>query len=169
MSIVQPLTVETPYLISQFIWFACMMIGYWLRVNKPSADKSTALAIMFMLSIVSFLAVKLLTRNGNNMNAEIFLGLIYMTFATTLFLLLSSIEIWCRKVWLASFGKLVSVISASSLEIYYIQFFWIELLKDVRFPVNLLLLIITIVTSGFAIHWVSEKIINKITRVEKSK
>lgn len=165
MKVEKTFGVETPYLLTQFIWLSCMIIGYWLRVRKPEAKKKVLLICTFVLSVMVFLAVKLVTRNGEHMNAEIILGLSYVCFAITLFALLLDAAKWCEKVWHTAFGKFVSIISSCSLEIYYIQFVWIRLLKKIVFPVNLSLLIIAIVMSGYAIHRLSEQIIKELTKM----
>lgn len=164
---IQPFGVETPYLICQFIWFSSMMLGYWTRVNKVFIEKTFIVVLGLILSIAVFLAVKLVTKNSAYMGTEIALGPAYLIFAIALFMLLSKNEELCKKVQTSPFGKLIRIISASSLEIYYIQFTWIKLFKSIVFPLNFLLLICTIVASGYVVHLVSSYIINKIIRTEK--
>ncbi len=157
-----PFDVENYYLICQTIWFSCMIFGYWIKICKVNIRNSIVLIVLFSISVLAFLGVKLATRNGTNLNAEIALGPIYFIFSSTLFLLLSKAEEWCKKVWTTPFGKVVKIVSASSLEIFYIQFIWIAFLKDLVFPLNLLLLIVLIVVSGYIVHVLAGIIMKRI-------
>lgn len=169
MQIESKFGVETPYLISQFVWLSCMMMGYWLRVRKPELKRKVLLYCLFILAIVLFVVVKLINRNGEHLNAELILGPAYVCFSTSIFMIFQGTEQWCRETHKSIFGKLVSIVSTCSLEIYYIQFIWIRLLKNIIFPINLLLLIIVIVSSGYLVHLLSTLIINKLMKMEKSR
>ena len=162
LKIEEPFSVETPYLITQFVWLSCMVIGYWLRKTGVTAKKNYPMLGAIVFSVLVFLGQRLLTRNGQYMVLEVILGPVYIIFSLSAFLLLSKCEAGCQKLLGTLGGKLISIVSMCSLEIYYIQFMWIALLKDLLFPVNLILLFVAIITSAYAVHWLSRTIVKKI-------
>lgn len=162
LKIEEPFSVETPYLITQFIWLSCMVIGYWLRKTGLTAKKNYPMIGGLAFSVLTFLGQRLLTRNDRYMVLEVILGPLYICFALSAFLLLSKWEGWCQKLLETLGGKLIKIISICSLEIYYIQFMWIVWLKDLLFPVNLILLFAAIIASAYAVHCLSQAIVKKI-------
>lgn len=161
LAVEKQFSIETPYLITHFIWIVCMFTGYWLRKTEIKLNKNYPMVILLITSILVFLAVRLITRDGKHVNLEFALGPAYVGFALSLFMLLMKSEPLCRDILKTIMGKLLAVISMCSLEIYYIQFMWIEWLKGYHFPINLALLIILITVSAYAVHQLSQRILKR--------
>ena len=157
-------SIETPYLISQIIWFSCMLLGAHIRKNATTEDKSTKnTAIKFFLSIAFvglFLAIKLLIEKPQFAMFECLLATSYIGFAYNIFNCFMGLEKICCKVLKNPFGKIVGIVSKCSLEIYYIQFLLISKLKNIIFPVNFVALCVAIIVSAYFVHWLADKITN---------
>lgn len=157
-----PFSIETPYFITQFVWLICMMLGYCIRKASFIYTKKVSLYVVFAASVLSFFAIRILNRDGNHSGAEYFSIVIYVSFAFSLFMIMKSEEQRCKRYWRTFPGKIISVFSVCSLEIYYVQFLWIEWLKQLLFPLNLILLLVAIALSAYAVHWIASKIFKKL-------
>ncbi len=157
-------SVETPYLISQTIWFSCMLLGLYIRKNSKTEEKEKKHNIkMLFLSgafVGLFFIIKVLTAKPQFAGFECLLAVSYVGFAYSIFNCFMGIENTCHKILKSPFGKIISVLSTCSLEIYYTQFLLISKLKNIIFPVNFVALCITIIISSHLVHWLSNKIIN---------
>lgn len=163
MKIEEVFGVKTPYMISQFIWFICMLIGYLLRKERHNNNNIAINSILLFASIVGFLSIKTKTHGGSNNNLMYLFGFIYIVFAVSMFNLFAKGEKCFRSNHKNVISIFFRIISKCSLEIYYIQFIWLWLLKDVLFPINLALLILCIVTSALFLNKISSKISKYIT------
>ena len=163
LSIEETFSIETPYFITQFVWLSCMFIGCLIRKERVVVKKEGILLGIAGVSILVFLGIKLITRNEQYMNLEFLLGIVYRGFALSLFLFFAEKETWCNKFCKTFIGKIIRNISMCSLEIYYVQFIWIRLLKDIIFPVNLIVLFVSIMISAYIVYWLAKSITNKIS------
>lgn len=68
----------------------------------------------------------------------------------------------CEILMATKKGHIIQAVSSSSLEIHLIQFAIIEYLKEVPFPLNLLLIVVFVIIVGVGIHWMIGKTINFI-------
>ena len=158
--------IETPYVISQFIWLQCMILGIYLRNHlciKKGLSQMANLALAFF-NILLFMIIKLIIINGTHHSIEILLGVSYTGFAFFLFRCFMASEDLCKKIGKHLPGKAIYLISACSLEIYYVQFLWIHALKDMIFPLNLIALVITITVTAYIVHRLSNCVIEKIMK-----
>lgn len=170
LTIQSKFAIETPYFITQFVWLICMILGLYLRhyrEKRVSNKSKVSNWIMVAIMVILFAFTKLIIQAERFENWQFLLAISYVGFAYALFKCFMDVEDWLVKFSETRLWNLIKIVSQCSLEIYYIQFLWIHLLKDVAFPVNLLLLIIAIVLSAYIIHLISEWIIGKIMNVGK--
>lgn len=161
LRIEETFSIETPYLITQFVWLSCMVIGYWIRKKGTQLRRCLPAVAVFVVSVLAFLGTKLLTRGGARVNLQFILGPVYVAFAISLFLLLARAEQWFQRCKERPWGKLVGLVSMCSLEIYYVQFIWIDWLKVLVFPVNLIVLTAGIVVTAYILHRISNWIVKR--------
>ena len=155
-------SIKIPFVVTQCVWLFCMVAGYTVRKTGLKIRRRTGWIAVFAVSVLSFLVLKLATRGGRNPGFQIFFGLVYAAFAFSLFMLFQDQESFFAKWQKGAAGKLIGVISACSLEMYYVQFAWIEVLKGIPFPVNLVLLFVSIIASAWALHWLSGIIMKRL-------
>lgn len=167
LSIKESFSVETPYLITQFLWLGLMLLGFTLRkypecrLNK--VEKLSAL-LGIVLSVLLFGIVKLMTRRGGAVNVQVLLLPSYVLFPYSLLLLARHYDVMVGEFLKTVPGKVIGTVSTCSLDIYYIQFFWIDSLKRLVFPLNLVLLFISIVGSAMVIHRICGFLYTKLTK-----
>lgn len=162
--------IETPYLITQLVWLSCMLIGASLR-EKPltkmpptESYKQWIYLFVWAFCVVIFLAIRLLTAQGMSVNIEIFLPVSYIGFAYCLFRLFMEQEEKCGKLMKTVPGKFIGVLSTCSLEMLYVQINLIHVLKDIGFPVNWILLVVSITIFAWLLHKVSNPICKLIVK-----
>ncbi len=156
--------IETAYLISQCIWFCCMLLGLELKkhgkkLNMP--QKAISLCVTGA-STALFLAIRLIQRKTARSPVECLLALAYAGFAYSLFRVFMSSEERFQKYRGTWWEKPVFLISACSLEVYYTQFLWIDPLKGIVFPLNLLTLCAAIAAASYLVHSFSGLILRKL-------
>lgn len=66
----------------------------------------------------------------------------------------------CKKLIESRVGKIIEVVNKCSLEIYYIQFMWINLCKTLIFPVNLILITVCIIVSAYVVNDFQSALLN---------
>ena len=166
-SIASSFSVETPYLITQFIWFGLMLLGFAMR-KYPECWLNRVRILPacggLVLSTMLFFVIKLVTRDGENINTHALLLPVYIVFPLSMFAITKHFDA-VLKCLLDTFpGKCVGIISVCSLEIYYIQFVWIRCFKGIVFPINLIALVFSIVVSAWIVHVLSDFIYSKLKK-----
>ncbi len=165
---------RNPYFIMWIVWFICMLIGYWIRKSEIAHSKRKA--ILWIFGMLFFIALYLFTKVfiGKNelMNLQILLPISYVGCAYCSFRFFMNNEIMCKKIIDSKlinglFGKVISMVSTASLEVYYVQFIWIKLLKDIVFPVNWLVIVIAIIVNAYILNRLSEYIIKLVSSRSK--
>ncbi|MCI6997380.1 MAG: acyltransferase family protein [Eubacterium sp.] len=153
--------IETPYFVTGLIWCACMLIGYGLRKNVFLFIQSDVVCICYvLLSLIVFFAIKMLSRLNYDFGIEIMLGPLYICFSVGLFSLFSNIEFIvndrCKAI-----RKMAKGIGKYTLEIFYTQFIFISIARNIVFPVNIVFLIIAIAISSVVLkkttNWIMQK------------
>ena len=168
LTIKENFKIETPYLISQIIWMMCMVIGLDMKQQRSCKNGRELLYFgLSMMCVVLFFGTKLLTSGGVRVNLQILLAPAYIGFAYFLFRSFMGFETHFQDFLLSKLGKVVRVISLCSLEIYYVQFAWINIFYKLPFPVNWLLIVIAVGASAYALHFVSNLIYQGIQRSKK--
>lgn len=158
-------SLETPYLITQLLWIACMLTGFYLRRSgeKPPKNYTKVFwVVAWFACVLIFLFAKLVTSDGKSMNLQILLVPAYWGFAYFLFQIFRD---WEKKLSVVNDtipGRVLRIISMCSLEIYYVQFIWIKAMREIRFPANWLLLVICIVVTAFCLNKISGKLNKRI-------
>lgn len=157
--------IKTYSLSVQLLWMACLSIGALIKTNFEGAHKvfwkKYGLWVCFAIFVLSTV-MKLMPANENDLLWDFFAYFAYIGLAFALFRSLMQWEDELNKIIGTVFGKVIRIVSVSSLEIYYVQFTWIEALKGIAFPANWLLLVITIVASAYLLHIVSNRLIKLI-------
>ena len=107
LAVEKQFSIETPYLITHFIWIVCMFTGYWLRKTEIKLNKNYPMVILLITSILVFLAVRLITRDGKHVNLEFALGPAYVGFALALFMLLMKKRVFVPRHFKNNHGQTV--------------------------------------------------------------
>lgn len=149
--------VETPYLISQFIWFSSMLGGLYIKESfsglKRSLNKKYKHIVSVVVCILLFLLIRVLQRYG--VDIEFLLPVSYFGFAYSMFIWFMGLENKLKTYSGKIYYKPIEIISKCSLELYYVQFVIIELLHVLIFPINLIVILITTVIIGFILNQAS--------------
>lgn len=150
-------------LIMWIIWFISMLIGFWIR-NFECAERKHSRNLLWItvifISILIFFVTKICIAKHIFMYLQIFLPVSYIGFAYSIFHLFRNAEKICQKIINTAFlGKLITMVSNASLEIYYVQFIWIKLLKNILFPLNWILIVFFLITSAYILHIISNKLV----------
>lgn len=104
-------------------------------------------------------------KGGVNVNIELLLMPVYTLFAHSAFNLLRLNDKRLVGLMDTFFGKAVKAVGDCSLEIYYVQFLWIDLLKGLLFPVNFILIVLFIVLTALLLNIVSGRICKGIIKL----
>lgn len=99
LAIESPFSIETPYLIALFVWLVCMMVGYLVRKADSIRVHRPVWIAGVVVSVAAFLLIKLMTRNGGHTAMQFFLGVVYVGFALSLFMIFQGLEQWCQGFW----------------------------------------------------------------------
>lgn len=165
LTVESPFGLKTMYIIVLPLWLLCMLIGLCIRQYKrplrANWKKWGSLFLSGVCCVLFFLIRKLMGRDGLA-DLEILLPIAFIGFGYFLFVCFMSCESLFSRLRETLFGKLAALVSQSSLEIYYVQFLWIDLLQDLAFPLNWLALVIIIVLTGCLLHKLSAWIIQKV-------
>ena len=81
-------SIETPYLITQFIWMFCMLLGFYLRrYGKVRIIKREMLIYLgtSFICLFIFMCTKLVTKHYGYSNVQFLLAVSYVGFAYSLF------------------------------------------------------------------------------------
>lgn len=115
------------------------------------------------IALVGFLVIKLMIQMIEVAYYVQFLTHLFsLIFAVFSMLFFYSYESKLRKMKDGVLCRFITVVSSCSLEIYMIQRWEIDLLYRISFPLNFILIIITILSSAWVIHWVVEKLTHLI-------
>lgn len=167
---------KSEFFVEPTIWFRlmygfiAMMLGSLLRdrmeQGKKMLFKEALLLIGACLCIMGFLATKLLMSR-----IEIIMEMQFMTQVLSVAFAWFAVQ-WGvvtekkAKIFIKTrLGKIVAIVSSCSLEIYLIQFPIINVLKELLFPVNFVLICICIVIAGYAVHLICNVIIKQLTKI----
>lgn len=150
--------------------FVSMMIGSILWDYKNSDRVKSKRLMSLFLGIAScggFLFMKLfLNRVHVLMRFQFMTQVFGVAFAVFMMIAGSGLgyEQKIRELMKTWIGRVFGIISTCSLEIYLVQFAIIGYLKKIVFPINLFLILVTIVAFAYLIHKVSNRICSKIIR-----
>ena len=141
-----------------------MLVGFELRKvydasEKPVKDRPEWLyGAGIVIAMIAFFTVKICEKRGVGSTLMIVLPIIYIGFACTLFRFLMTKEKKLKAIPNNIWKKMVGTISACSLEIYYIQFPWINLFRKNVFPINWVLIVAVTLISAYLLHFVSDRV-----------
>lgn len=151
--------------------FIAMMIGSVIYDHKDNEELKSKKILWFILGICScggFLFMKLFMNR-----IHVFLKIQFMTqafgvaFATFMMLAGLGYEKTIRKFMKTWTGKILGIISSCSLEVYLVQFAIIRYLKNLSFPINLVLILAAMMGTAYVIHMASKKIYNVLLQICK--
>lgn len=146
------------------LWMVCMLIGIWLRKNyKIKASEHTlAYGVLSGCSMLLFLLCKVAIGYGFILKLQFLTIFFSISFAYFLFKCGVGLEEVCRDKHKSHVGKIIKIISDSSLEIYFVQFYIIQVFKNIAFPINFVLIIASTIIVSFFVHRVSDIILKTI-------
>ena len=148
--------------------FVAMMIGTHIRNHFSCRNKIFHLTLIgcSAISIVGFLGSKLWIATGTPLalNLQFVTQIFSMFFATLFFMGCYYYDEQCRWFYETKLlGKIIKIIGECTLEIYLVQYAIIFYLKDILFPLNLILISLLTFLFGWGLHNVSNTIFRKIT------
>lgn len=162
LQICNKFSVETPYVISQFIWFSSMLLGLYVKEFSNNQIKMTNRKYLYLICsvvcVLLFLVVRVFEKLG--LDLEFLLPISYIGFSYCVFIFFEGLEDSLKNLQGKIYLKPIKIISICSLEIYFVQFVWINLFKEIIFPINLFLIIFVTIIVGFILHTVSNKLLN---------
>lgn len=152
---------------SKILWLFCMLLGLFIRENYESTVRRKA---KFLLaSIFVFVFAYGMSKIVLHMGVVLFMKCMPYLFsviaaAVVLVFLLDFENAYTDKAKSISENRIVQLLSSCSLEIYYVQFIFVELLRKVFFPVNWLCITLLVFVFGFILHFIATKCIKMILR-----
>jgi peptidoglycan/LPS O-acetylase OafA/YrhL len=142
--------------------FIAMMIGSIIydEYNSERKSKSGSLWILLaVMSCVGFLASKIMMgRVEFVMKIQFITQVFGVAFATFSLMAGNSYEKQIQQFMKKKMGRLLSIISTCSLEIFLVQFAIIDFFKPLTFPVNFVLIIVGITGISYLIHLFSKPV-----------
>ena len=151
--------------IKQFMfhwWFGLILLGSSLR-KMPNAVllqcDSLVPFVEFIFSVVLFGAMKILTQRSSDTEIEILLPVTYALFAYCTMILVMPYNKQIGVFLDMKAGKVIHLLNKCSLEIYFVQFTWISVLKEIAFPLNLVL---SIIISGWFLQINNDRLCSRI-------
>lgn len=163
--------VEPEFIFKLLYGFVAMQLGSIAYEKKKEIEESHRGFIFIALSMISiggFLGTKLLIERIHFFVKVQFLTQLFgVVFAISALVAGIYFENQIKKFMKTILGRLLGIISKSSLEIYLIQFPIIAYCRSLPFPINLLLILICTILVAFVIHRISELVYRKLVRVTK--
>ena len=138
-----------------------------LQTRAASIVRKKRLLILSMavIALGGFLTIKLMIQRIEVAYYVQFLTHLFsLIFATFSMLFFYSFESKLRNMKDGVLCRFITVISSCSLEIYMIQRWEIGLLCGINFPFNFILIVITVLTSAWMIHWGVERLTHLIDK-----
>lgn len=162
--------VEKIFVFRLLYGFIAMLIGALLKHNKEKfkqihGKKGFMLIGISCLSLVGFLVIKLCISSGNiiALRFQFLTQVLSMIFAASLFVGISAFDTNLGYLMKDTIiGKVVKIIGLSTLEVYLVQFVIISKIKPLIFPVNFVLIIVSVTFAALILHIVSDSIYKKM-------
>lgn len=82
----------------------------------------------------------------------------YVAFSYAMFAICIAKEKTINKYMACGLGSFIGKISRSSIEIYYLQFIFIEKFRNIFFPMNWFVIVVSISISAIVFHKISDNI-----------
>ena len=157
-------SVEGPDFFKYIFYFGVMNLGYVLKKKKDyiaQIDKKKLFVcsgILVVLSLSLYLVTKIvLMRYPILYRAQFLVQVFTLAFGLSVFFFLYSVEgtlkKWSKKKWY----KIITYISASTLEIYLVNYVFVEFCSVFIFPLNIMIAFVLIGGSGIVLHTVIVK------------
>lgn len=160
LSIMDKFSIETPYVITHTAWAVCMLMGLYIRKNWNSEKQIKAFNHVIMVggSIALFFIIRIAERKLNIDFLELLLPVTYVAFSYAMFAICIAKEKTINKYMACGLGSFIGKISRSSIEIYYLQFIFIEKFRNIFFPMNWFVIVVSISISAIVFHKISDNI-----------
>ncbi len=164
-------TVREPMI--EFLFFQSMLMGLHYRwqcnnqqtdiLNLDEAKVSIKLLLCCLVLFLLYFASKMVFVKMPDLSEfQIVNQLILLALLFAVFRLFMQLEGKLRTIERTKFWKVIQFIADRTLEIYLVQYVILDYLKIGSFPLNWLLLTITIAIGAVALKWVSQLIIKRI-------
>ena len=154
LNIADEFSIETPYIITHTAWATCMLIGLYIRKHwdfkKPIKVSNHAILVGGCIAL--FFIIRIIEKTLNIYSLELFLPVTYITFSYSMFAICTALETMVNKYMGSKFGNIITQISRSSIEIYYLQFIFIDKFRNMIFPVNWIVIVLSIIVSAMVFH-----------------
>ncbi len=150
-------------LVAAFI--GTLLRQYIDKINSIQSKKGIMFIVISLLSMMGFLVTKVLISSGSAiaLHLQFLTQLLSMIFAASLFVGIASFDIKLENIMKDTIaGKVVSIVGLSTLEIYLVQFVIISKIKSLIFPLNFVLIIISVIFVALILHIVCDGIYKKM-------
>lgn len=155
-------SVETPYQVTQLVWFFCMIVGLLIRKNSRSLVKRKCCIAFFIFSVSLFFVIRKL--QAQYQIIQMLLPLAYVGFALSIFVYLKDFEDKLTSFFQSHIGKGIKTVGDMSLEIFYTQFIWIYFFKSLVFPVNIFVIFVMTLISAGCLRFICNRLLKSIRR-----
>lgn len=151
--------------------FIAMLIGAeWKQrtIRNESTvgfNKNRTNLLVSLFSLAGFLSIKILLSKNILFELQFLTHLFSIVFAYYLLIFMLNLESRFEKLDTTIIGKFLNLVSACSLEIYMIQRWIIDCLKDYMFPVNFILIWSVVIFGGIIIQSMSSKLVSVVDEI----
>lgn len=153
----------------RFLFFLSMLIGYYFNLNAEQYLNNFKIRnlIFLLISLIFYFTTKLIFASFSQFSLFQILNqysLLLLLFF--LFKFFSSIEMYLKKVPPKIFD-IVQFISKLTLEIYLVQYVVIPAFENIMFPLNFILVTISIFISAYLLFSVTKIVESKLIKILK--
>ena len=128
-------------------------------------NKNRTNLLVSLFSLAGFLSIKILLSKNILFELQFLTHLFSIVFAYYLLIFMLNLESRFEKLDTTIIGKFLNLVSACSLEIYMIQRWIIDCLKDYMFPVNFILIWSVVIFGGIIIQSMSSKLVSVVDEI----
>lgn len=152
----------------EFLFFQSMILGLHFRWRCKSNDclnrkpSPGILLLGIFLFAIYFVSKILFVKYEQIAGFQILNQVLLYCFLYVLFLLFMSLEKKLHTIQSSKYWTIIKFIADRTLEIYLVQYVILEHMKIGPFPINWLLLTISIIMAGSALRWLSQQLIKRI-------
>lgn len=150
---------------AKILWLFCMLLGLYIHENyeNSASRKMKFVLATILVSVFAYGLSKIILHVGFVLFLKCLPYLFsVITAAVVLVFLLDFENAYTNKAKSISENRIVQLLSSCSLEIYYVQFIFVELLREILFPVNWVCITLLVFIFGFVLHFITTKCVKMI-------
>ena len=161
---------QTYSVYAKILWLFCSVLGLYLRKNinikcEKRNKKIYQIVLFFCMYGLMKIVMKFAQIHTDLFYIQCFVTIFAILCTVCMFLYLRKADEQLRKIknirWI---DGIIEMISKSSMELYIVQFFFIDVFADFFFPLNWLLITVTAIMTGYLLHRISNKIMGRVMK-----